>query len=142
MTMTTAARWADVQELTKLPPLTFEVTLSTLAKDVAGTRDIYPIHHDAGFARRNGARDIFLNTMWYQGLLGRYVTDWAGPDSFLRKLGFDMRGTNCPGDTLTVHGTVERKYAEGDRKLVDLTVHIDNQVQQDSVIARMTVELA
>lgn len=141
--MTTAAgvRWEDVHKGMALPELRFEVTVTTLAKDVAGTRDIYPIHHDPAFAKANGARDIFLNTMWYQGLLGRYATDWAGPEAFLRKLGFDMRGTNCPGDVLTVHGTVTDKREVDGEKLVDLDVRIDNQVHADSVVARMTVSL-
>ena len=82
--------------------------MTTQVMDASGTRDLYPIHHDREFAKANGARDIFLNTMWYQGLLGRFVNEWGGPESFIRKLSFDMRATNCPGDLLTVHGTVTR----------------------------------
>ena len=134
--------WEQVVEGAALPDLEFgPVTATTQAMDVAGTRDLYPIHHDRDFAKAAGARDIFLNTMWYQGLLGRYVTDWAGPESFLRKLGFDMRGTNCPGDTLQVRGTVTMKYEQDGQKLADLDVRIDNQLQSDTVVARITVEL-
>ena len=138
---TQSLRWEDVEEGQELPELVFPVTVTTLAKDVAGTRDIYPIHHDREFAAANGARDIFLNTMWYQGLLGRYATDWGGVESFPRKLGFDMRGTNCPGDTLTVRGTVTDKYEADGQKLVDLDIRIDNQLQKDSVTAKVTLEL-
>jgi acyl dehydratase len=141
MTEHAGVAWSDVNENQELPPLTFEVTLATLAKDVAGTRDIYPIHHDPEFARANGARDIFLNTMWYQGFLGRYVTDWGGSNSFVRKLGFDMRGTCCPGDTLTVHGTVLGTTEMDDKKLVDLDVRIDTQHQSDAITAKLTLEL-
>jgi len=133
--------WDSVEESQQLPELVFPVTDTTLAKDVAGTRDIYPIHHDREFAKANGARDIFLNTMWYQGLLGRFATDWGGPESFPRKLGFDMRGTNCPGDTLTVRGTVTRKYEDDGMELVDLDVRISNQLQDDTVVAKLTLEL-
>lgn len=141
MSEDTRLDWSDVASSQQLPPLNFDVGLSTLAKDVAGTRDIYPIHHDSQFAKDNGARDIFLNTMWYQGFLGRFVTDWAGHESFIRKLGFDMRGTNCPGDTLTIHGSVTKKYETDGKKLVDLDVRIDNQQQKDTVVAKMTVEI-
>lgn len=134
--------WGQVRDGEQLPELEFgPVTVTTQAMDVAGTRDLYPIHHDRDFAKQNGARDIFLNTMWYQGLLGRYVNEWGGPESFLRKLGFDMRGTNCPGDTLRVHGEVTKKYEEEGRKLADLDVRIDNQTEPDTVVARITVEL-
>ena len=141
MTERNGIAWSDVQEKQELSPLTFEVGLATLAKNVAGTRDIYPIHHDPEFARANGARNIFLNTMWYQGFLGRYATDWGGSDSFVRKLGFDMRGTCCPGDTLTIHGTVLRAFEADDKKLVDLDVRIDTQDQPDAITATLTLEL-
>lgn len=142
MTTFETRSWASVSEGDALPDLEFgPITLTTMAMDVSGTRDLYPIHHDREFAKKNGARDIFVNTMWYQGLLGRYVTDWSGPESFLRKLGFDMRGTNCPGDTLTVRGTVTRKYEDGGKKLADLDVRIDNQDATDTCVARITVEL-
>ncbi len=142
MTTFETRSWDSVSEGDALPELEFgPITLTTMAMDVSGTRDLYPIHHDREFAKNNGARDIFVNTMWYQGLLGRYVTDWGGPESFLRKLGFDMRGTNCPGDTLKVRGTVTRTYEDDGKKLADLDVRIDNQDATDTCVARITVEL-
>lgn len=125
-----------------LPPLRVEVTRTTMAMVVTGTRDLYPIHHDPEFARAAGARDTFVNTMWYQGLLGRYATDWGGPESFVRKLSFDMRAVNCPGDTLTVRGRVLRVTPADGVTLVELDIRIDNQLQRDSVTGRLTLELA
>ena len=134
--------WDGVAEGASLPPLEFgPITMTTQVMDASCTRDLYPIHHDREFAKANGARDIFLNTMWYQGLLGRYVNEWGGPESFIRKLSFDMRATNCPGDLLTVRGTVTRKHEQDGQKLVDLDVRIDNQLQPDTVTARITLEL-
>lgn len=134
--------WDTVGEGSSMPPLEFgPVTMTTQVMDASGTRDLYPIHHDRVFAKENGARDIFLNTMWYQGLLGRFVNEWGGPESFVRKLSFDMRATNCPGDTLTVHGKILKKYDQDGQKLVDLDVRIDNQDDSDTVTARITLEL-
>ncbi len=134
--------WDTVSEGARLQPLEFgPITMTTQVMDASGTRDLYPIHHDREFAKANGARDIFLNTMWYQGLLGRFVNEWGGPESFIRKLSFDMRDTNCPGDTLTVRGSVTRKYEQDGQKLVDLDVRIDNQNASDTVTARITLEL-
>ena len=134
--------WNELSEGQTLPPLEFgPVTMTTQVMDASGTRDLYPIHHDREFAKAAGARDIFLNTMWYQGLLGRFVNEWGGPESFIRKLGFDMRAPNCPGDTLTVRGTVKKKYEDEGKKLVDLDVRIDNQDAADTVTARITLEL-
>ncbi len=134
-------KWEDVQEGQELPKLEFPVTLKTQMMDVAGTRDIYPIHHDRDFAKQAGVRDIFLNTMWYEGFLGRIVSDWAGPESFLRKMSFVMRGNNCPGDLITTRAKVVKKYQQAGMKLVDLDVRLDNQLEPDTLVADMTVEL-
>jgi acyl dehydratase len=130
-----------VHEGDSVTELTFPISMRTLMIDVAGTRDLYPIHHDREFAKSNGARDIFVNTMFYEGLFGRIATDWAGPEAFLRKLRFSMKGPNCLGDTMTASGTVTRKYEEGGQKLVDLEIHLDNQIEKDATIANLTVEL-
>jgi hypothetical protein len=81
--------------------------------------------------------------MWYQGIVGRFVTEWAGPESFLRKLSVSMKANNCPGDTLTLRGVVvgTSQDAHG-RTIADLDVRIDNQLGPDAVIAAVSVELA
>lgn len=133
--------WDEVAEGDQLSPIEFPVTMRALMIDVSGTRDLYPIHHDRDFAKGNGARDIFLNTMFYEGLFGRLATDWAGPEAFLRKLRFSMHGPNCLGDTITSRGWVVRKYEEGGEKLVDLEIHLDNEIEKDATVAHLTLEL-
>ena len=79
--------------------------------------------------------------MFYEGLFGRLATDWAGPEAFLRKLRFHMRSPNCLGDTITSHGSVVRAYEADGAKLVDLEIHLDNQLGPDATLAHLTVEL-
>lgn len=142
MTVTfTTRRWDDVHEGDQLAPLSFPVTMRALMIDVAGTRDLYPIHHDRDFAKASGARDIFVNTMFYEGLFGRLATDWAGPEAFLRKLRFSMNGPNCLGDTITSRGWVVAKREEDGAKLLDLEIHLDNEVERDATVAHLTIEL-
>jgi len=137
----TTRRWDDVREGDQLESVTFPIKMRALMIDVAGTRDLYPIHHDRDFAKANGARDIFVNTMFYEGLFGRLATDWAGPESFLRRLRFVMRGPNCLGDTITSRGWVVRKYEEAGTKHVELEIHLDNQLESDATVANLTLEL-
>ena len=136
-----AIPWEEVSVGQTLDPLRFEVTYSTLARDVVGTRDWYRIHHDPPFAQANGAPNIFLNTMWYQGLIGRYVAEWAGYESFLRKLRVTIRSHGCPGDILTVGGTVIGRTENQGRLLVQLEVAIDNGRRADAVLGAVTAEL-
>jgi len=134
-------RWQDVEEGQELDSVTFPLTLRSLIIDASGTRDLYPIHHDREFAKTNGARDIFVNTMFYEGLFGRIVTDWAGPEAFLRRLRFTMQAPNCPGDTITSRAWVVKKYEQAGEKLLDIEAHLDNQLGPDTTIAQMTVQL-
>lgn len=134
--------WDDVEDDTSLPILVFPVTYTTMALDVAGTRDLYPPHHDPDAALAHGAKTIFLNTMWYQGLVGRYVSDWAGPNSFLCRLGIEMRANCGPGDTLTVSGRVVTKRVDDRRRRVaDLAVTIAKDDGTEAVRAAASVEL-
>jgi acyl dehydratase len=137
----TTLDWAAVSEGDEITPLEFPITLRTLMIDVAGTRDLYPIHHDREFAKRNGARDIFVNTMFYEALFGRIATDWAGPEAFLRKLRFSMKSPNCLGDTIVSRGWVSRKYEQDGEKLLDLEIHLDNQLGPDATVANLTLQL-
>ena len=134
-------RWEDVEEGQELPELEFPLTFTSMVIDASGTRDIYAIHHDRAFAKQVGARDVFINTLFYQAILGRFVTDWGGRDSFLRKLSFDMRAYNCPGDIMTIRGRVARKYQQDDQKLVELDIHIDKQLGPETTTAQITLEL-
>ncbi len=137
----TTRNWDEVKEGDEVTSVTFPISLRTLMVDVAGTRDLYPIHHDREFAKSNGARDIFVNTMFYEGLFGRIATDWAGPEAFLRKLRFAMKGPNCLGDTMVSRGWVTKKYEQDGQKLLDLEIHLDNQIEKDATVANLTLEL-
>ncbi len=133
--------WDDVHDGDELDSITLDITMRRLMMDVSGTRDLYPIHHDREFAKKNGARDIFVNTMFYEGLFGRLATDWAGPEAFLRKLRFSMNAPNCLGDTITSRGWVVRTYEADGSRLVDLEIHLDNQLGPDATVANLTIEL-
>lgn len=108
------ARWTagravlpEVAPGDRLPELRHEVTATTVVLGALATRDWRPMHHDRDFAiERNGARDIFLNTPNQQAWLERFVTDWTGPRGRPGRIGFRMRDSVYPGDTMTIAGTV------------------------------------
>ncbi len=111
--MTTARYWDDVQEGDELPGFSLELTATRMVLQVSGTQDVYPVHHDPAFARSAGHPDIFINTAFIRGCLCRLMTDWMGPDGFLKSLGFQMRKPNLAGETISVHGRVKKKRPEG-----------------------------
>jgi acyl dehydratase len=57
-------------------------------------------------------QDVFMNILTTNGLVGRYVTDWAGPDAVLRGVAIKLGAPNLPGDTMRLSGTVRAKDEE------------------------------
>ena len=93
----------------RLPELAYDVTATTVVLGALASRDWRPMHHDRDFAqKRNGVRDIFLNTpnqaLWFE----RYLTDWTGPHGRLGRMRFRMRDSVFPGDRMVFRGVVQK----------------------------------
>jgi len=92
----------------RLPELAYDVTATTVVLGALASRDWRPMHHDRDFAqKRNGVRDIFLNTPNQAAWFERYLTDWTGPYGRLGRVTFRMRDSVFPGDRMVFRGTVE-----------------------------------
>jgi len=99
---------ADVHEGDELPPLSYDVTATTVVLGALASRDWRPMHHDYDFAvNRNGVQNVFLNTPNQAAWFERYVTDWTGPTGRLGRMKFRMKGSVFPGDTMVLSGTVQ-----------------------------------
>ena len=54
-----------------------------------------------------------MNILTSNGYVGRFVTDWAGPEALLRKVDIRLGAPNYPGDTMTLSGRVSEKAEDG-----------------------------
>jgi acyl dehydratase len=89
------------------------------------------VHHDAELARSRGSKDIFMNILTTNGLVGRYVTDWSGPWSSITEVNIRLGAPNYPDDTMTFTGAVTDKgpLAEnGESGLVTVAIRGANQL--------------
>ena len=92
--------------MTDLPELVIDITPTFVISTALATRDFQDVHHDRDKAVRRGSKDIFLNILTTTGLVQRFVTDWAGPDAFVRSVAIKL-GVPCyAGETLTFSGHV------------------------------------
>ena len=107
-----------------LPEVVLPVTLRLCIHDAAATRDYFPGHHDRDYARAQGARDSFLNTMFFHGFADRVVTDWAGPRSTILKRRLRMLAPVCVGDTIRTRAQVVARKREDSRELADVRVEV------------------
>jgi len=119
---------AEVALGATLPVLRMPITVSRCVYLASATRDYSPQHHHRDYAQqRSGVRDMFINTTFALGVLARYLTDWGGPASRVRRLTLTMRGNVCAGDDLIVTGTVTGIHREGGEPLAELDLLIATQ---------------
>lgn len=119
--------FASVRVGEELPPLEKAVTLPRMVIYGASTWDFVNIHYDQEKVKALGFPAPVVDGQMMGGFLAQHVQDWAGPGAFLRKLSFRNRTMTFPGDTLTVRGTVVKKWDEGGEALVECDLWIDNQ---------------
>ncbi len=98
----------DVQVGDKLTPLEVDVTATVIVAGALATRDFMPVHHDRDYANSQGAPDIFMNILSDTAYCSRFLTDWAGPDTKIRRLAIRLGVPMFPGNKLRYSGTVTR----------------------------------
>jgi acyl dehydratase len=108
----------DVSVGDALPELKIPLTTSLIVSGAIASRDFTPVHHDRAAAQASGMSDVFMNILTTNGLVGRYVTDWAGPDARIKNVNIKLGTPNSPGDTMTFSGAVATK--DGNDVTVDL----------------------
>ena len=94
---------------TALPELPIPITTTLIVAGALASRDFTALHHDTSAARAGGMQDVFMNILTTNGLVGRYVTDWAGPDAVLKRVSIKLGAPNLPGDTMKMTGAVKKK---------------------------------
>jgi acyl dehydratase len=136
MTTTTSLRYDDVQVGDELPTLVIPLTRTLIVATAIASRDYQDVHHDPGLAQERGSPDIFMNILSTNGFVGRFITDWAGPDAVLKNVKIRLGAPNHPGDTMTMTGQVTKK----DDGVVEVAVRGANS-RGDHVTATVALEL-
>jgi acyl dehydratase len=133
-------RFADVRPGEELPELAIDITTTLIVAGAIASRDYQDVHHDQALARQRGTPGIFMNILTTNGLVGRFVTDWAGPDATVKRIAIRLGVPNFAGDTMRMTGCVtgaERRDGEG---VVEVRVAGRNRLG-DHVTGTVTVAL-
>jgi len=136
MTTRTSVRYDDVQVGDELPPLEVPLTRTLIVATAIASRDYQDVHHDPALAVERGSTDIFMNILSTNGFVGRFITDWAGPDATIKKVAIRLGAPNYPGDTMVMTGSVTAK----DDGVVDVAVRGANS-RGDHVTGTVKVAL-
>ena len=100
-------QFTDIAVGSSLPELSIVITAKLIVGGAIASRDYQNVHHDKDGAQALGSPDIFMNILTTNGLVGRYVTDWAGASARLKKVDIRLGAPNYPGDCMTFSGEVQ-----------------------------------
>ena len=106
MTLQNTKRFDDVRPGETLPELAIPITVGLVTGGAIATRDYFPGHHDLNAAQALGSPHIFMNILTTNGLVQRYVEEWAGPEARFASLKIKLGAPNYPGDSMTFNGAV------------------------------------
>ena len=111
-----------------LPAFELPVTSTVIVAGAIASRDFMPVHHDADYARSQGAPHMFMNILTTNGYVARFVTDWAGPEAMVRSIKIRLGAPAIPGKPLRFTGEVLQKGEEADECVVELAVRAANDL--------------
>jgi acyl dehydratase len=116
----------DVSQGDAAPEVSQDLGRTDLVMYAGASGDFNPMHHDEVAAQAAGLPSVFGHGMFTMGLLGKALTDFVGVGNLrLYKVRFTKQ--TWPGEQLTTHITVAKKYDEGDEHRVDLECEVVNQ---------------
>ncbi len=99
-------QFEDIKEGAALPELEFPVTASAIVAGALATNDYENVHHDKAAAEATGVPDIFMNILTTNGVVQRYVGDWAGRGARVRNIKIKLGAPNFVGDAMRITGSV------------------------------------
>ena len=112
----------EVEVGTELPTVDVPLTPTLIIATAIASRDYQDVHHDMDLAKQRGAKGIFMNILSTNGLVGRYVGDWAGPEAIFKRVNIRLGAPNYPGDKMVLTGRVQSKSIEAGQGIVDVEI--------------------
>ena len=122
----------DVTDGDVAPEFAHELTRTDLVMYAGASGDFNPMHTDEVSAKAAGLPSVFGHGMFTAGLLGKAITDYVGVGN-LRSYKIRFTKQTWPGEVLTTHVTVLRKYEEGSERRVDLECTVTNQAGESKL---------
>jgi hypothetical protein len=98
--------WHDVKVGDAVTPMLIDVTATRVVAGAIASRDFMPVHHDRDYAASQGAPNIFMNILTSNGYCSRFLTDWGGPNTMVKKIAIRLGVPALAGSKLEFTGDV------------------------------------
>ena len=118
--------WEEIKVGSEISPLVKKPTPRQLVQWAGASGDFYEIHYDKDVALKNNLPSTIIHGALKSAWFGQLLGDWVGEKGRVLKYGCSYRGMDVPGDTLTCKGKVTRKYVDGNDKLVEAEIWLEN----------------
>jgi len=125
---TDSLRSSEIAVGDELTPFELPVTSTVIVAGAIASRDFMPAHHDAEFAKAQGAPDMFMNILTTNGYVARFITDWAGPEAMIRKIAIRLGAPAIPGQPLRFTGQVSQTSHQGDEFVMEVAIRAANEL--------------
>lgn len=133
-------RSGDVAVGDELPPLEIPITPTLIVAGAIASGDFQEVHHDKALSQSRGTNDIFMNILTTNGFVGRFVTDWTGPEALMKKVAIRLGAPNYSYDTMTMTGRVVGKEVVDGEGTIEIEVKGSNSLG-DHVTGTVTLVL-
>ena len=137
--MTEQLYYEDVAAGDEITPLVKQPTTRQLVMWAGASGDYNPIHYDKDFAQSKGLPGVIVHGQLAACFLGQLITDWIGEQGTVKKLSYSYRSMNFPGETLSCHGKVTKKYAADGENYIECNLWLENAKGEKTVLGQAIV---
>ncbi|HQQ75575.1 MAG TPA: MaoC/PaaZ C-terminal domain-containing protein [Pseudomonadales bacterium] len=109
-----------------ITPMDIPLTHTMIAATAIASMDFMPVHHDKDYALSQFAPDAFLNILSSNGFVSKFLTDWAGPDAWVKKISIKLGVPAVPHQVLKFTGEVLSKNTVGNECHIEVSVQAAN----------------
>ncbi|MBI2859298.1 MAG: dehydratase [Chloroflexi bacterium] len=145
--------WEEVEIGAEVTPLPKIASSLMLARFAGASGDFNPLHYEFEFARAAGQPRPIIHGQLKRAWLVNLVVNWANNDpGALRKLSVRFKAADLPrlmktmgepheGETWMCRGKVTKKREDGNQKLVECDIWVENGKGEKTTTGSATVAL-
>jgi acyl dehydratase len=132
--------WESLQEGRTLPSQRLPCGRMDLIRYAAASGDFNPVHLDPDAAESRELGRLIVPGRYKQAHLGRWVTEWLGTHGRVVQLSCRYVGADTVGEPLTCMGEIRQRRTDGGRRLLEVSLWIENARGHRTTWGEATVE--